>query len=69
VGSDLVSCMMETIRCGLLTLPQLIHDCQPVFSSLRRTLGMILDVTPRLQYDLRRQFLSFPHNLPPVRTA
>lgn len=35
------SCIVHdgTIRCDLLSLPQLTHDCQPVFSSLRCTFG------------------------------
>ncbi len=67
VGSCIVHDGNDSV-CSALTA-QLRHDCQPVFSSLRRTFGPDFDVTPRLRYDLRRQFLSFPHNLPSVRTV
>lgn len=51
LGADFDSCMTETIRRDLLSLPQLTHDCQP--DSLQCTaLWVILDVTPRLPYDL-----------------
>jgi predicted ArsR family transcriptional regulator len=55
-----VSCLMErfSVICSHCPSSHMIASRYSLLCAA--PFGVILDVTPRLQYDLRRQFLPFP---------